>query len=68
MTQPRHRGRRSTHMPGGTLPPTVLSDPTPLIGRECELEVLSVKRNIVCRNGERTRIRQDLKNPIGGCL
>lgn len=39
MTQPRHRGRRSTHMPGGTLPPTVLSDPAPLIGRERQLEV-----------------------------
>jgi len=26
-------------MPGGTLPPTVLSDPAPLIGRERQLEV-----------------------------
>ena len=37
---PRHRSRRSTHKAGGTLPPTVLSDPAPLIGRERELEAL----------------------------
>jgi hypothetical protein len=40
MTMPRHRSRRSTHKAGGPLPPTVLSDPAPLIGRERELEAL----------------------------
>jgi predicted ATPase/DNA-binding CsgD family transcriptional regulator len=40
MTMPHRRSRRSTHKTGGTLPSTVLSDPTPLIGRDRELEAL----------------------------
>ena len=44
MTKPRHQDRSAAHSAAsytfGTFPPTVVSDPTPLIGRERELEAI----------------------------